>query len=230
MSKQIPIAFFRLFPLTYADVEQIYANILPLSYDDKHGYGFKEISFVQDRVHATLVKRVPIFIYEFNSEKNQLEKKEIFLFTESDFSIDAQFQLLEIFDITKNISKVRSTLRPLLNKNLQISPISFPLNKTLKKLVASVTNYRIEGLSISNFRYKEGVVGRFDIQNTDSRFAMELVNQYLNDVTKINISIAFQESSVFNLKIYNSGRLTLTCDENEFFYIYRTLKSYIFEE
>lgn len=230
MSKQIPIAFFRLFPLTYADIEQIFANILPLSYDNKRGYGFKEISFVQDRLLATLVKRVPIFIQEFNSEKNQLEKKEIFLFTESDFSIDAQFQLLEIFDTTKNISKVRSTLRHLLNKDIQVSPISFPPNKTLNKLVAGVTHFKIEGLSISNFRYKEGVVGRFDILNTDSRFAMELVNQYLNDVTKININLAFPESSVFNLKIYNSGRLTLTCDEEEFFNIFKTLKSYIFEE
>jgi len=230
MIKQLPVSLNNLSPLSQEDVYQIYQDLSKLNYDNERGFGFREITVNSTTLNATLVKRTPIFIPEFDVKLSQIIRKEIYLFSEVDFSIDARYNLLEIFDTTKNVSKVRTTIRPLLNKNLRLSSVSFTPIEVITKLSKNALRLNIDGLSVNNFKYREGIVGRFEMKIENTELALDIIKKYSHDVTKATIRLTTDDFEDIFLKIYNTGRLIISCEEEDFDGILKVIKRILFEE
>jgi len=228
--KHLPVSINGLAPLLPEDLERLHERLSALNYNDDRGFGFREIDADSTTVSATLVKRTPTFIPEFDPYLNQIVRKEIYLFSEIDFSIDANYELLEIFDTLKNASKVRIALRPLLSKNIRLFSINLAPFEVIPKLSKDTQRLDIERLSVRNFKYAKGIVGRFDMKVENTELALDIMKKYSHEVTRASVKLTADGFEETHVRIYDSGHLIISCEEEDFDRKFKGLKNILFAE
>ncbi len=197
-------------------------------YNDFEGYGFREVSGGIKYINATLVKKTPTFILQFEPETEKMIDREIFLFSTIDFKLDFYFDLLEVTGSSKNIQKIMSAIYPFIQNHIKTEPFNRPLFNVVSAL-SPKTSMRVERLVINNFLHKEGVIGRYDMQIENPKEALQILKLYKSDVVKINFSLRDPLFGEGKITITNAGSVTIKGEEEELPEIWIFLKTKLFE-
>jgi hypothetical protein len=214
MDKNFTISFIRLENLQPDDLQNIRAKLLETKYDEILGFGFTKVSGSSDYINATLVKRTPTYIPEFEIETLQFIQKEIFLFNEIDFEIDFKFSILEIFGSTKIASKVLSALVPIIDKRIRINPIQFTPVAVAQRVIESGLLKNVERLVINNFEHMDGVIGRYDMKINDASLGVKIIKEYNDEISKLVLNVSTPEVDHIRLGISRNGTLNIRCEES----------------
>lgn len=229
MIKSFAISLEHLTPLNTEDVKNFRREFLTKNYTDEQGYGFRNVVLENDYLSATLVKRTPTLIPQFDFETGQIVEQNIFLYSEIEFALDATFHLLEIFGPAKDAPKVRAVLHPLLRSETRLFSVNLAPAEVLPKLAKASVQLSVDKLTVNNFQHREGIIGKYEMKLARGEWAMDMINKYAQDVTRASLSIAMDGMSEFALNISHRSRLTIKCEEEQFNNVFLFLKSVLFE-
>lgn len=228
MRSSFPVSFTEVSPLNKEILAHICQSLLDTPYNGEDGFGFREVQSYDQFVTATLVKRTPTFISQLDTATGQLNEHKIFLYSKSKFGIDYQYGLLEIYGSAQQISKVRPALRGILPKECKLSTVTLILSETIKALSSSSDSILVDNLTVNNFRYREGVIGKYVMRIATFHLAEIILQEYVHDVLNAHIQIIGSPVGDFSLQLSRSGHLVIKCDELGFVDVFSYLKSVIF--
>lgn len=222
------ISFTKLRSFGVQEYQDLYRLLLATTYNNDQGYGFDHVLMNKNLLSARLVKRIPTTIPKFDLSTGQFIDEQIFLFSEIDFVIDANLNLIEIYGPIKDAPKVRVALNPLLHSKVQSVSVQFFPYRLYSKLLQTFTTIKIENLTVSNFQYKEGIIGRYTIKSAELNLASQIIEQYGHDVTKLAFSVNDSILGDFTIAISSKGSLRVNCDEDLFPELLDKIKSVLF--
>lgn len=193
-------------------LQELYFKFVELNFNEKLRYGFVNIELNNYVLSGILIKQIPTSISHFNAKTNSIEDEVIFIISTIEFRIDIQNNILEIFGSSKDASRLRSILRKHFKKSVSIKTIDLSPYKILTKLLSSNFNHSIKQLTINNFRYKDGAIGKYTANVTKNKLAYELINNYKLDVLKGIIEFNFNHQKI-QIVLSNNGQLQIECTE-----------------
>lgn len=163
---------------------------------------------------------------EYDIVINNLKKIEIPIFDEISFCIDYDKRLLYCFGASSNLNKIKTAIRNTFNiqfvyNNTEVTPVTI-----LEKFISNNSNIEINELIIKRFEYKKGIHGKFIAQVSDQKMARKLIEDYVNEIQKISLSIL--ENEEYHLIISSNNTLAINCEEDDFYLILEKIKNKIY--
>lgn len=228
MERAFSVSLYHLEPLDKNNVKELRRKLLEARYDNERGLGFKSVSMHGDYLSATLVKRTPVIIPQFDLIKDQMVEQEIFLYTEIEFVLDCAFQLLEVFGAAKDVSKVRSALRPYLASQSRLFSANLNPANIIPLITRHAAQIKIEKLTVNNFQHRPGIIGKYEMRFEDSSLAHGIIGKYADNVVRTVLTVKYSDVSDFSLALAYGDRITVQCQEDEFDLVLTHLKSALF--
>ncbi|RZJ87501.1 MAG: hypothetical protein EOO20_15930 [Chryseobacterium sp.] len=196
-------------------------------YEEEKGVGFTKIQGDRTQAEAVLMKRNLTYIQEFDSLSQELIRKQIAVYTSVKFAIDLSLGLLTVFGNQTQLNSVRTMLRNVAGLSYSSEPISLNAAGFNKILMDKGINSRIHQITIRQFNYDNGMVGRFGGDITKQSTAAELLEQYGTGIVKIAFILSVEEQELL-VQILSNGNIKFLCEEEDFDYYLDYLKQIIF--
>ena len=184
-------------------------------YTEENGLGITNVNLEEEKLTATLIKRIPTYILDYNQLTAQFEKKQIYIFSEVSFTIDIKYRLLIVHGANSGVPQVKAFLKSVFKSKYELRQIEFiPYNfyHALKEL--DVTSYFQEA-SIDRFNYKNGVVGKFSAKIIDQTIGDEIFTEYRSDINKVLFKLKMKNDREFLLQVCSNGSFTVVGDDTE---------------
>lgn len=199
-----------------------------IPYLDEKGFGYKNIEEEDNIIYATLIKRTITSVLEYIVEDNEFRNIDIPIFEEIKFSIDINKSLLYSFGAISNLNKIKTALRnsfdtPFTYKTLPLSPVEI-MDKFLNN--NNDISFIIKELIISNFKHKEGIIGKYIAKINKQNIITEILKDYSKEIQKISISVL--GNIEYDLTISSNQSLSIKCKEDDLFVILENLKQRIY--
>lgn len=196
-------------------------------YREKKGAGFTKIQGDRTQADAVLLKRNLTYIQEFDPISQELIRKQIAVYTSVKFAIDLSLGLLTVFGNQTQLNSVRTMLRNVAGLSYSSEPISLNAAGFNRVLMDKGINSRIHQITIRQFNYDNGMVGRFSGDITKQSTAAELLERYGTGIVKIAFIISVEEQELL-VQILSNGNIKFLCEEEDFDYYLDYLKQIIF--
>jgi len=196
-------------------------------YSEEKGAGFTKVDGDKERIEATFMKRNQTYIQEFDPVSQDLTKKQISVYTSVPFSIDPALKLLTVFGNQVQLNNIKAVLRNISGLKYSSETILPNAAGFKKVLVDKHVNFRIHQITIRQFNYDNGMVGRFSGEISKQSTASELLEQYSTGIVKITFSISVDEQELL-VQILPNGNIKFLCEEEDFDYYLDFLKQLIF--
>ncbi len=229
MRKSRSFLLYRLEPLDPDRLRRIHMLMREMEYDADDVFGFRDIHLADSVLSATLVKRTVTTIPRFEAQTRTLVDQEIFLYSESEFSLDSSRELLEVYGVATDASKVRASLRALLGNEFTLSAVDLAPVDVIPVLAQGAAGCAIESLSISSFRHTEDVVGRYDVRILNSQFVYQAMTAYGHDVTRASLILTLPHTGDVQVSISSAGQARITGDEADLEPAYSHIKAALFD-
>jgi hypothetical protein len=228
MSQQFPVSLSRIFPFHQEDLLALSDTLQDLPYTAERGYGFRYVELSEQILQATLIRRTTTTVKQFDAEARQVVARDIFIFHEIAFAIDAQFRLLTVFGPVSHAPKVRAVLRSLLQTGTKVNRADLAPAEVLSRLFEVAEAVSVQGLTVENFQHQEGVRGRYKIEVLPSAVAQQIVAQYPRNVLRAQVQVALPDLDEFGLQVSGGGRVKVACVESQFGPVLSALKALLF--
>lgn len=217
-----------LFPDIQSDYTNLFETISGIVFSDDSGFGFSNVTLSENILSARVVKRTSTFINDYDNKSNEFLKKQIFVYSDLQFFIDFNFNILYVLGGLSQLNYLKSIFRTILNINIQIAPID--LNAAIFFDLVNKKNIdaQIEQIIINRFNFNNGIVGRFSGHVIDQKTGYDLINEYKTDIVKISFLIKLNENECFTLQVLPNGSIKFLSEESEFEYFLNYLKQLIF--
>lgn len=196
-------------------------------YSETSGFGFSRVQSVGKKLEAVLLKRNNTYVQEYDSEHEELIKRQIIVFSTLKFEIDAEIQLLTVYGGNSQLNTLRGVFRNLPQLIFSSDPVELMPENFCKKLKGSGIGFKIQQLTIKNFNYQDGMIGRFSGEISNQEIASDLLQEYASSVVKTTFQITIDEEIVL-IQLLPNGSIKLLCEEDEFEYYLNFLKQLIF--
>lgn len=197
-------------------------------YLEETGFGYKNIEEEDRVIYITLIKRTITSVLEYIVEENEFRSIDIPIFEEIKFSVDIERSLLYSFGAVSNLNKIKTALRntfdvPFTYKSMPLSPVEI-LDKLLEH--DKDFSFLITELIITNFKYKEGIHGKYVAKINKQNLVSEILKDYSKEIQKVSISIL--GDTEYDLTISSNQSLSIKCEEDDLFTILENLKHRIY--
>jgi hypothetical protein len=224
------LVFSRILFEYTANVTSI-SNVVDLlgqnSYNEITGFGFSSISLNNHHLEATLLKRTNTFIQEYDVNTSELIKRQISVFSTVRFEIDEELKLLTIFGGSSQLNALMAVLRNIRELEFVSDPIIIDSDDLYQRLNEQGLEPKIKQLTIRNFNYNNGVLGRFSGEVSKQTVAEELMKEYTNNIVKLTFQVTINNEIIL-VQLHPNGSVKLLCDEGDFEYYLNYLKQIIF--
>ncbi|WP_316851588.1 hypothetical protein [Pedobacter agri] len=197
------------------------------SYSEENGMGFTRSRAEGSSVEATLLKRSFTAVQEFDPVNQELIKKQIPIFSAVSFSINSEMNLLTVYGGQSQLNLVRMMLRNIPGLKYSAEPISLHASTFAELLSEKGIQANIHQLTIRQFNYENGMVGRFSGEVTKQSTAQELLEHYGSAVVKVVFILKIEKEELL-VQILPNGNLKVLCEEDDFDYYLAYLKQIIF--
>lgn len=162
-----------------------------LEYSDEEGIGFKNISQVSDKIIVgEALKKTPIFLNVLNANTQLVEKKEEFILSEIDFTIDLENKILEVYSNQQELKKLLLVFRRLAKDIIALRQLNFSISSLLLALKDITEILEVKRMLVRDFQHIEGVVGSYDMNFYNSDLAWGFLEKYPSQVYRITFYIA----------------------------------------
>ena len=193
-------------------------------YSENDGIGFTNAQIFDSYVEATLIKRVPTSLQEFDTLSNSFVQKNIFVFDEITFYIDLEHNLLYSFASMAKLNKVKSILRNYIQGRILYENIELKPTKIISQM-GNDLEYKVNEIVIKKFIYNQGAVGKFVAQIGDDNIGQELMIAYSNEIQRVTFEIYSNSFKNFILTTSSNNTLNVKCEEEDLFCIVDNIKS-----
>lgn len=189
------------------------------SYNEEAGIGILDFWSEGQIISATLLKRVPTFLNEYDVKNKAFEKRNVFIFQKVHFEIDIALSILYTIGSSSNLSLLKGFLKSIINEKIIISSITTPPFEVYTMLKKSKVKFQISNVSIEQFDYN-GAIGKFAAKITNTLMIKEIINNYKDQFSKIVFDIQYLDQT-FSAHVYPNGIIGIITEvenENEQFY------------
>ncbi|WP_280746370.1 MULTISPECIES: hypothetical protein [unclassified Parabacteroides] len=224
MKKRTNIMFSRFSIEDNSLMEDIFHILKDIEYTEDNGIGYSDLEINEGILYSTLIKRTITSILGFNPDINDLKKIEIPIYEKIPFCMDFNKNLLYSFGANANHNKIKSALRSTLETPLSYNDFGFTPVDIMRKISCNNQSFNIEEIIIKNFKYSDGVLGKYIAKISNQVIGKELINSYANDVLKVSINIVSQKDYYL---IISSNTLSIKCEEDDFYPILENIKDNI---
>jgi len=208
--------------------EDIANVITSRKYTEETGFGFSHVEVSENILTAKILKRTPTYIQDYNIESQEIVRKQIFLFSDIQFSIDFNYYILYVVGGVSQLNYIKSILKNILEVEYESQPIDINASKFYQILVEKHIPSSIEQITINKFNYNNGFVGRFAGQVTLQSVGAELVSEYRNDIIKISFKIEVEGEEDLLIQVFQNGSIKLLVEESDFEFFISFIKTIIF--
>jgi len=178
-----------------------------LEYSDEEGIGFRNISNENDQVIVgEALKKTPIFINLLNPVSQEIEKKEEFVLSEIEFTIDLKYSILEVYSSHRDLKKLQIIFRSLAKDTISISQLDFSLSQLMFALKENAKIVEIRKMCIKDFQYEPGIIGTYDVTFYNPENAWLFLNRYQTGINSVTFYISNDEWEIM-LTIRANGQI-----------------------
>lgn len=207
--------------------EQYLSYFNDYMYSDKNGLGFSNLYLNDNVIEANLIIRTPTSIKVYDPSNGVFTTNVVYLYDEIEIFIDIQLNLIystaSVCKFNKAKTLLRNSLKPkIVFRNLDLAPAKLLNIFKLLQLRISISD-----LTIKNFQYKEGAIGRYNVHIDDPNIGNELLKMYSESISKVCIKLESSQFSDFSLSNASQNSITLKSQECDFWEIVNLLKVYL---
>ncbi len=195
-------------------------------FSDENGFGFSKIRIDSNKVTAVLLKRSNTYLQEYDLKNEELVKKQISFLSTLEFEIDLNLNLLIAYGGSAQLSSLRSVFRNMPVLKYTSDPLNMDHEVFYSKLQLAKMEFKVQQLTIKNFNFQDGMIGRFSGEISNQITAIELLKEYQGNVVKATFQLMIDQESTL-IQILPNGCLKLLCEEDDFEYTLNYLKQLI---
>lgn len=228
MQKKYNLVFNRFRPLSHILLEDISQILATKAYSEAEGFGFKDIELHENILFATLLKRIPVSVSDYDSNLFKFISKTIYVYHEIPFCLDCQYELIYSFGSADNINRLKSALRNVLMSSYEYDEIHIKPHIIAEKLSNGNDYFEIREMVIKGFVYREGTIGKLLTLVTDQNVGRKLVSEYMENIYKITFLVDNEKIKDAEVTFSDLGAFVLKCDEEFFEHNLYNIKDIIF--
>lgn len=227
MKRKVTVTLNRISFQENMDINSIQDVLSECLYDEEDGIGFTNIQTFEEVLEATLIKRTPTALQEFDPISGDFVQRNIFIFDEITFYIDLERGFIYTFSPMSKLNKVKSEFKNRIKGRVIYDNISLDPKKILNNFSEKGFDAIINEIVIKNFAYKKGAQGKFTARILDAKIGELLLVEYLDEVQKITAEITSDNFNDFVLTISMNNAFSIKSDKDDFFNILENLKNQI---
>ena len=194
-------------------------------YKEEYGLGFTSISNEDGIIVAQILYRSPSYIHHYNAANGLFEKQVINIYGELELLFDIDNNMIYTTSSQTKFAKAKTLLRECIKSRITFSNIEFSAKTMFENVRKMDFLPFITDLTIKQFRYKEGAMGRYSVHLDDNDLGYELLGLYSDSINRMTIHVQSNKYSDFVLSIASQNSLTIKCREENLWSIINELKS-----
>lgn len=227
MHKKITITLNRISFQEKMDIYSLQKFLLENPYNEINGIGFSKAEVFEDVLEATLIKRIPTALQEFDPESGGFIQHNIYVFDEISFYIDLENKFIYTFSSASKLNKIKLELKnfiqsKIIYENLLLNPINI-----INKLATNNFDCSINEIVIKKFIYLKGAEGKYSAHIFDSLVGKKIMNEYSDEIQKITVDVSSDFQNDFVLTIATNNTFAIKSAEDDFSNILYNLKKLI---
>ena len=227
MKRKVTVTLNRISFQEKIDINSIQNLLSEYPYNEDEGIGFTNIHIFEGVLEATLIKRIPTALQEFDPKSGDFIQRNIFIFDEIAFYIDLENSLIYSFSSISKLNKVKSELKNIIKNRIIYDNISLNPKRILNNLSEKGFDSIINEIVIKKFVYKEGAQGKFTARILNVKIGELLLEEYLDEIQKITVEVVSDNFNDFILTISMNNAFSIKSDDEDFFNILDNLKNQI---
>ena len=227
MQRRGIITFNRITFQQEIDVKYLSEIFQKRPYRDNDGLGFTKVEIIDNVLEATLLKRTPTSIVDYDPASGEFIERDIFIFEDISFCIDFTNNLIYTFFSSGKLNKIKVALREFLQNNIAYTNLELSPIMLVDDLSDSDFECSIKEIAIRKFVYEQGAYGRYVAKIMDSQVGGKLLEDYSDEIQKVTIDVTSNQFEDFSLTISTNNTLAVKSDEDDFYGIIDTIKKII---
>jgi hypothetical protein len=227
MYKRISIILNKISFLQAISIDDILKVFLANPYNEEDGIGFTKAELFDNVLEATLIKRTPTSLQEFDFKSGDFIQRDIFVFDEITFYIDLGKSLIYTFNTISKFNKVKTNLKNYIQNRIIYENIELNPKNIIDNLIVTNFDCTISEIVIKNFIYNQGAQGKYVAHILDAKTGQELMDKYIDEIQKVTLEISSDLYDDFRLIITTNNALSIKSKEDDFFCILDNIKNQI---
>jgi hypothetical protein len=227
MHKRISIILNKITFLQAIDIDCVLNIFLENPYNEKEGIGFTKAKIFDNVLEATLIKREPTSLQEFDLKSGDFIQRNIFVFDEITFYIDPDKGLIYTFSSASKFNKVKSVLKNYIQNRIMYNNLELNPRNIIDNLIADNFDCTINEIVIKKFIYNQGAQGKYIAHILDGKTGQELMTKYMDEIQKVTLDISSDLYNDFRLTVSINNTLSIKSEEDDFLCILDNIKNQI---
>jgi hypothetical protein len=199
-------------------------------FNENLGFGLSIQESSEDPLLIKVVKRTATFINDYDDSLNEFVRKQIFVFSDFQFCVDFDLNVIYAFGGLSHINYVKYILRNILKTEFSLVPVELNVHSFYQMLLDKQIDIKIEHITINHFNFQNELVGRFSGSVLNQNVASSLLENYKADVVKVSFLIRISDNEQFILHVLPNGALKFLSDAEDVEYLTDYLKNIIFSK
>ena len=208
-------------------IEQLITWFQNKLYKEEYGLGFTSITNEDGIIVAQILFRSPSYIQHYNAANGLFEKQVIYIYGELELLYDTYNNMIYTTSSQTKFAKAKTLLRECIKSRITFSNIEFSAITMFENVRKMDSIPFITDLTIKQFKYKEGAMGRYSVHLEDNDLGYELLDLYSDSINRMTIHVQSKKYPDFVLSIASQNTLTIKCREENLWSIINDLKSYL---
>ena len=207
------IIFNKLKTLSRKDAAYYASEMMSHPFSEEEGWGYSDVQRIDERVCATLQKRISTYYSVWNEEMQQVERQCFQIVTEVPFEIDFHYGLLIADGTNTQLNRVKQSFRQIfwnefVYEEIHLMPVDYIRIFTESRLLSSVGE-----LTINDFQYEGCLIGRYTAKLTSQQDILTKIGDHAKNIIRAKLKININgDDSV--LTVNNKSVITLDSSED----------------
>lgn len=227
MKRKVTVTLNRISFQENIDINFIQDVLSECLYNEDDGIGFTNIQMFEEVLEATLIKRTPTSLQEFDPQVGEFVQRNIFVFDEIPFFIDLENGLIYSFSSASKLNKVKSELKKFIAGRIVYENLALNPQKIINELIMNGFDCSVSEITIKNFIYLKGAQGKYSARILDSKIGQQIMEEYSDEIHKVTVDISSNLHTDFVLTISTNNAFSIKSDEDDLFNILDNLKNQI---
>lgn len=227
MQKKTIITLNKIDFLDEINLSSLLNIFLENPFNEEKGTGFSKAEIFDDVLEASLIKRTPTSLLEFDIELGDFIQRNIYVFEEIHFCIDLRNKLIYCFNSGAKLNKVKTNLKDyipckIIYENLNLNP-----QKLITSLSMQDFDCSINEIVIKNFVYKQGAKGKYSAHILKPQIGEELMEMYSDEIYKVAVEVSSSNYDDFTLIISTNNTINIKSADEDALLLVNEIKKLI---
>lgn len=227
MQKKITVTLNKIDFLDKVELSTLLDIFLNNPFNEERGVGFSKAEIFEDVLEASLIKRTPTSLLEFDIELGDFVQRNIYVFEEIHFCIDLQNKLIYSFTSAAKLNKVKASLKDFISTKTIYENIHLNPQRLMTSLSEKKFEFTINEIIIKNFVYKQGAKGKYTAQILKPQIGEELMGAYSEELYKVTIDVSSSSFDDFTLTVSTNNTINIKSTEEDSLLILNEIKKQI---